>query len=712
MLLGLTLASASRPASADMLHTDPQRNPDVGYTPVQERSYEVIVGETKSYQTELRLRVALRNSSSQKQDALLTLALPRESSIRGLRVGRDGTWSNGNITAIAAETSGRREPGVVYLRALEPEAAGDLPGAELIAFSLEPSSTTQVELILDVLPQLRGDRWEIEMPGRGDRRFGLSDERRVLVKDPQDKGKPTFWVDGNGNDGQKVMLSNPENSALIAWPAKEVGQSRTNKLDIHYTARRDPSRDGGEFKMFLRLGPATTLKPDHVVVLIDRSRSTDSAMHREAVNLVGALFDHLPSSATFDAITFAREPTPLVRSPASAKAEGRRARWPSVRDGKARARLADQLDEQRREQGTDIANALALAGARVRERNAKRPLILVLTDGMLPPGRPAGAVRAVYEQSLRGVRNRPELLFFIDEPLLTHEGIAPSHPAAVLAGTLDARIRLDRLEKRDPDIKALLSSPRVVSSLNIKLPRRAALDSEPPSGLVSGHVLVAKGTYQGGKPPPVNVHARGGTINFQATARAKLEGVAPPALAAAVGGGDPDKAARDGFIRPPWVTRRDRRLAQLTITWAGRGGQRARGYLDRRIFRNYLGTRVYPRARACYNEALARNEVLGGRVTLELEVGKGEVMFTAIAQQELNHADARFEDCLVEAAWALDIPAGTGDDRIYRVRYPLNFSPPRGGRPAVEDDALDLGTIELLLGPRSSAPPMIERRSR
>ncbi|MCB9749880.1 MAG: VWA domain-containing protein [Myxococcales bacterium] len=700
----LSLGGAPQPARADMLHTDPQRNQDVGYTPVQERSYEVIVGATKAYKTELRVRVALRNSSTQQQDVVLTMALPRESELRELRVARDGAWSTSQVTALAEEESGRREPGAVYARALPPETSVDLPGAELIAFSLEPDTTTQVELVVDALPKLRGDRWEIEMPGRGDRRFGLSDERRVLVKDPQSKTS-TFWVDGQGNDDRKVMISNPENSAVIAWPAKELALRQGSKLDVHYTARASPDGDGGELRMLLRLGPTSALKPDHVLVLIDRSRSTDAGMHRQALRLLSALFDHLPPTATFDALSFARVPTALVERPA----ERRRGRWPSVRDDRARTQLANKLDGQRREQGTDIGAALTMAGARLRERGAKRPLILVLTDGMLPPGHPPGAVRATYEQAIAGLRSRPAMLLFVDEPMLTHEGLAPTHPAAMLASALDARIRLDRLDKREPDIGALLSSPRVVTDLEIALPRRASLDDAPTTGLVSGHVIVARGTYEGTRPPAATIKARDGGASFQTTARAKVEGVAPPALVAALAGADLDKATREGFVRPPWITNRDRRLAQLTITWAGRGNQSVRGYLDRRIFRNYLGTRVYPRARACYNEVLTRNEVLGGRVTLELEVSKGEVMLASVAKSELDHPDARFEACLVEAAWALDIPAGTGDDRIYRVRYPLQFSPPRGGRPSVEDDALDLGTIELLLGPRPSGPPSIDR---
>ena len=378
-----------------------------------------------------------------------------------------------------------------------------------------------------------------------------------------------------------------------------------------------------------------------------------------------------------------------------------------MRSARARTLVANNLDGLKREQGTDIAAALSLAAERMRSRDARRPLIVVLTDGMLPPGRSPGVVKAIYESALASVKQKPELLFLVDEPMLAHSGITPSHPISLLAASLGARIRLDRFGKDNPDITALLSSPRVVHDLEVRPGKRASLSRELPGGLVAGHVIVSEGTYKGRTPPAATVRAREGRRTITVNARPKVEGKSPAALAAALPGSSLTKAVTDGFVRPPWLTRRDRRLAQLTITWAGRGGRLVRGYLDRRIFRNYLGTRVYPRARNCYNVALGRNDLFGGRVTVEVEVAKGEVMLARIAQSELSQPDPMFEACVEEAAWSLEIPAGNHDDRIYRVRYPLLFSPPRGGRPRVQDDAVDLGTIELLLGrgnPASSRP--------
>jgi hypothetical protein len=163
-------------------------------------------------------------------------------------------------------------------------------------------------------------------------------------------------------------------------------------------------------------------------------------------------------------------------------------------------------------------------------------------------------------------------------------------------------------------------------------------------------------------------------------------------------------AVREGFTHPPWYTHADRRSAQRGITQAGRGPSSQKGRLNRSIFSYYLRTRVLPRARVCYNHAISRNQVQAGRVALEMEVGKGEVMAARTADVKLDHADPKLVACLTEAAWALDIPAGKLDDRLYRVRYPLRLSPPEEGIPPTVGDPLGEGTVDLLLHIAPSSP--------
>ncbi|MBK7826337.1 hypothetical protein [Nannocystis sp.] len=89
-------------------------------------------------------------------------------------------------------------------------------------------------------------------------------------------------------------------------------------------------------------------------------------MHREAMAAVAGLFDALPAGLTFDAISFARKARPAAprrRSPH--REHPPPATWPGVHDRAAREHVAATLDAGSREQGTDLAAALALAGQRI-----------------------------------------------------------------------------------------------------------------------------------------------------------------------------------------------------------------------------------------------------------------------------------------------------------------------------------------------------------
>ena len=717
LVLSVALAVLTRPgaAQADSLQIDLQVNPERGFQVVQELSYEVIVVGSDGYLADLRLRVALHNASNREQDTVVSLALPRGAEIHGLQVARDGVWTPGKPAGIAADP-GRREPGTVVVRPIAPVADGDLPGAELVAFSLDPATTTQIELALRAPVRLRGDRWELELPSRGDERDGLAGERRVLVKLAERRaGKPNaaepeaappFWVDGSSNAGQPYLVTRPEDRAVVAWPIEQGAKARSPRpLDAQLAVLPDPG-DGrsGRFRLHLRLGAAAAPTPDHIVLLIDRSRSTTPSMHREAMAAVAGLFDALPAGLTFDAISFARKPRPLLpdAAPATTDTTTTTAAWPGVHDRAARERVAATLDAGSREQGTDLTAALALAGQRIVLRGARRPLVLVITDGMLPLGTGAGPLGQVFSDSLGKRRGeRPELIFLVDEPMLARTGIAADHPIAQLAAGLDARINLANLAQYSRDggeafARNLLRAPGVLRELSIGLPPQAVLEDSPPTGLVAGNAIVLAGTYSAG-PPRVRVRGRLGKTRQQLQPRAERMAAPPAALVASVRPAGPAQAVAEGFALPPWYNRKHQRSARLGITWAGRGGVDDRGHLDERIFRRYLGTRVFPRARVCYNQALTRNQQLGGRVVFEFEVGKGEVMLATTELAGLSARDAGFERCLLEAAWMLDIPAGNLDDQIYRVRYPLVFNPPKTGRPSLDEGALGSGTVELLL---------------
>jgi hypothetical protein len=298
-------------------------------------------------------------------------------------------------------------------------------------------------------------------------------------------------------------------------------------------------------------------------------------------------------------------------------------------------------------------------------------------------------------------------VFVVDEPMLARSGITPEHPVAALAAGLGARITLTTLSHitgDDASANLLLTAPGVLHDLDIRLPRQAVLEDSVPTGLVAGNAVILDGLYSG-SPPAVQVRGRVGDRREQLTPRPTRIPAPPAALVASTRQAGAERSAGDGFAVPPWYTRKYQRSARLGITWANRSGGDDPGHLDEKIFKRYLGTRVFPRARACYNLALARNQTIGGRVLFEFEVGKGEVMLATTDPTGMSTHDLAFERCLLEAAWMLDIPAGKLDDQIYRVRYPLVFNPPRTGRPAIAEDPLGTGTVELLLQHGLSGTP-------
>jgi Mg-chelatase subunit ChlD len=679
----LLVLAAPASARADQLDVE-VREDEPGYQPVQELSYEVFVdtGSEHGYAAQLKLRIALHNGAASERDAVHTVALPRTAELVGLSVATGGEWKSGGATVVRDE-AGRRDPGTVWVRPIEPDRLGGLPGAEIVAYGLRPDSTVQVELTMRVVPSLRAGRWEIDLPARGNDLSRLAADRRVLVR-----GLPSgqsFWVDDSPNGDKPVMVTAPSDTVTVAWPARFAERGA---LVGRYDTMPGPAGfDDGRFRIVLRVGESATAIPDHVVFVLDRSRSTAPRMHREALRVIEKMLDALPASTTWDAIGFARTTEPLLAT-APVKA----------RDAGARRELAAALDANRRHQGTDLAAALAEASRRAQSTGKKKkPLVVVITDGMLPSSMtPASIRRGFDDMHARGRLERPDVLFIVDDPLF-ERGLSADHPVAAVAAELGARIGLKTLsEVPDDGVLELLAAPRVLGDLDVALPPNMLLDRDPPAGLVAGSVAVLQGHYLGKAASRVVVRGRASGKKVQQKLKAH-RGQAEPAALVAVTAGTLGDAVAEGFVRPSWHRSRQQRIARQGIAQSGRRSQQ-RGYLDDKIFRNYLTTRVLPRARVCYNHAVTRDLTQGGRVVLEMEVGKGEVMAARVKSSALLFDDATLVACLTEAAWALDVPAGKLDDSIYVVRYPLVLTPPKSDRAQAKVERNQDEVLQILLG--------------
>ncbi len=671
VVLACLLAASSSPVAADTLDADPA----AGYVPIDELSYETIIRPGPGFEAELAVRVALQNTSAVAQDAVLALGIPHGSELSGVAIARGGEWIEGELAKIDEAggdvVRGRRDPGTVFVRELPPDSPGELPGAEIVLFGMPSQTTTQVELRLRVHPQLRGDRWQLDLPRRNAQIPNLVDQRRVLVQGLA-QGEE-FWIDGASSNGSPYMVTRSEDAITVAWPAK---RKATAQLDGSYEVSRDPDGGGGRLRLSLQLGPSKRIAPDHVLLVVDRSQSGSSSLPRESARMFAQLLDALPPGTTFDAITYAREAERLLDPQRFADGKA-----PRADDAEARAELARALGITVAGQGTDLRAAMRLAGDQLAARKAKRPLILVVTDGMLPPSIGADAVGKALGDAL-GEAAKPELLFVVDDPLLNLRGLPADHPIADLAAGIGARISLETLANLGADsVDELLAAPKVLGDLHLNLPETVVLDEPLPTGLVAGDYLVLEGSYGGEPPSKVTVRGRFGKSKVSASFSAAKRAPRPEAIAAAIREGDRARATAEGLALPDWYTSSMRRETAMNIAQAGRVGWQATGQLDSDIIERQLRTRVLPRARACYTQALTRNQVLAGRVEIALEVGKGEVMMAGLDNAQLNYDDPKLLDCLERAAWAMDVPAGNLDTQIYVIHYPLALVAPEGGQP-------------------------------
>lgn len=659
------------PARSDTLEADP----DAGYVPIDELSYETIIRPGVGYEAELAIRVALNNTSVNEQDMVLALGVPHGSELTGISIAGGGDWIEGEISKMAngagAPTSGRRDPGSVFAYELESLGPGELPGVEIVAFGLESQVATQIELRLRVHPMLRGDRWQLELPRRNLELPNLSDQRRVIVQGLANDDN--FWVDGSSSAGTPYMATRSEDAIVVSWPAQTHS---TAQLDGSYEVSRDPDGQGGRLRVALRLGPSKAIAPDHVLLLVDRSQSGSSSLPRDSGRVFAQLLDSLPASTTFDALTFAREAERIIDPK---HFEGGKA--PRANDEQARAELSRALSLAVSGQGTDLRAAMQLAGEQLAARGAKHPLILVVTDGMLPPSVSADQVTKVLDDAL-GKAKRPEILFVVDDPLLNMRGLPADHAIADLAAGLGARISLETLANLGPtQIGELLSAPKVLGNLSLSLPDTVVLDEPLPSGLVAGDFLVLEGSYGGRPPSKLTVRGRFGAAKVSTSFKLAKRDPRPEVIATALREADRPRAVQEGLVLPDWYTPSMRRTTTMNVAQAGRVGWQATGQLDSTIIERQLRTRVLPRARACYNQALTRNQILAGRVELRMEVGKGEVMMAGLTKSELSHTDDNLLSCLERAAWAMDVPAGNLDTQVYVINYPLEFVAPKGGQP-------------------------------
>lgn len=681
VIAGLAPLSEAR---ADNLVTESARGYE-GYSAVEELSYEVFVepNAKRPGRATVLIRQTLLNSVSEPHDAVSTLGVPPNARVVGLRVARNGEWREGLDTDVSTRPDkGQREPGDVFAQLIPPAQTGAVGGIEIVAYAIEGNATIQVEVELDVPVAVRGKRWELELPPRARQTSVLKSERRISVRGLDDE---EFWVDGIGSGGDPTIVIDHDEFPLIQWPA-HLGKGPTLASNLDVTP--DVFGSGGRFRLQVRLGQDRMNTPQHVVLLIDQSSSTDAKLQKHARTMVRELFGQLPADTTFDAIGFHQSATPLVALDVG---------YGSVDDPNDVGELDRALAAGQQHEGSDLSQAIELAAARMQARGAKNNAIVVVTDGMMPTGPGSDGMESRFTQAL-GKQRRPEIIFMVDDPLLHQRGVPGDHPVAKAAARLGARVTLQDLARADqPNDGPLLAAPRVLGELGLSLPKGVTLDAPLPNAIIAGQYVVIEGHYEAEYPRSLRLKGRLGKRKLSVTAKARRTGKVPDAVAASL---DPEAdrqaLAESGFAFPEWYTRNAMQASRVAIERAGRNAAPARGSLTSDIFLRYLRQRVLPRSQACYRSAVNRDPRLAGRVTFDFEIGKGEVMLASVSAAELTLEDESFESCLEQAAWAMRVPKSSLDDQIYRVRYPINFHAPQDAPDTVKSDGSD-PIVDLLV---------------
>jgi hypothetical protein len=673
-LTSITSVLSASKASADHLVCRPH-DEDPGWTPITEIAYEVFVEPGAGLESTLRLRSTLINESAADEDAVLTLALPRGAELVGLRVARGGRWSDDAATEIRAHADGQAPFGSVYARQRDAAAPGGLPMVEVVAYGVEGGATIQLEVEARVLPTLKGDRWALDLPRRARKDATLSNERRVLVRDT-----PRFWVDDTASGTPPVITTRANDVVTVSWPARgRKGASLSGRLET--------TRDGfggGTFRLNLQLGEGAPLNPDHVVLLVDRSLSTDGALSSHLGVLMEHLSERLPRGTTFDALAFARGVDPLLDAPTAPGADGDtsfpRPSPARLDDAQARLRAERALLDLDRAQGTNLKEALVAAIDRLAASKSRDPLILVVTDGMFPMSVPPDEVAEAVTRAL-GSRTRPDFLFLVDDPLVHERGLDPNHPVAHFAARLAARVTTQRIGDLVGNVGVdLLAAPKVLGELDVRLAGGGTFLDPVPHGLVAGSIVLLEGRYDGQAPSRARIRGKIGKRSVGTNIDARRRSAVAPAFVASTADTDLATAIARGFLLPKWHRGHMAEEAKLGVARGAVGEYDREGRLDAAIFKRYLRQRVLPRARVCYAQALVRNQLQGGRVVFDYEIGKGEVMRSTLADHELGSPDAELLDCLAEAAWKLAPPKAAMDGQVYRVRYPLTLTPPEDGK--------------------------------
>jgi len=425
-------------------------------------------------------------------------------------------------------------------------------------------------------------------------------------------------------------------------------------------------------------GPARSQPPARVILLVDRSRSAGPGGVSAERSLARGLVEALPPSVPFGAILFGIAATPVFALP----------RMPTRETLET---VINAADPNRLENGTDVSMALARARAMVDGAGDDREgdtWVVLLTDGALPANQTAERMH----KALAGTRGQ-KLKVLV---LLVRQQGDEDVPAASLAEYV-------RFARKFGGIVRPISQGNVGEAASAILESMAKggdwLDVRLESGKLAEVVSPGLGASLAFNDPArlprerrVRLTARGldGELHVETTpALVKREWLEPLLDAAsnkhrAWAGANAAMAIT--ILPPPPQTNK---VNQTVV----------RGRMDPTVLRNSLALAFLPRARACYlnrKAAKAGDAYLRGRLKLELTIERGELHDAVVRNSTLGNSE--IEDCVRNAAWAVEYPRPEHRDAPTTANLNLVFQPRTAQEGAPDASPMDR-EIELILGP-------------
>lgn len=478
-----------------------------------------------------------------------------------------------------------------------------------------------------------------------------------------------------------VQLAAPSSPARVTAVAATTARSRPALLA---SVRAAPPQ-----------GAAPRPRYDPVVFVVDQSRSVGPAGLSLEARTIERLAQRLPVHETFDAVVFARTARALFPLPRLATGEALTA----VTEALVPAALAN---------GSDLSTALSAAAPLLRNQESEpgaRPLVVLLTDGALPDAELQGPADRLVQALARGPGARPEVAVLVlrpngDEPPAGAAMARLADLVGAFGGVLrtfgaaddgDATASIRPEGGQEPSLEAVLDDAAVALARGGDVTGLRMVSGGPVANVLRAGSGAVRWVPSWGGSAALQARWRGEPLRVPLTVVR-----VPPRLARAL---EPNRPT-------PGAVYADTPGGLALVQWLPSGTAPTpdgivRGELDSIVVRNALALSYRPRARACYLDRRidsSEARALSGRVRVGLLLERGEMVDAHIIESGLHHAGV--ENCLREAAYALDVPRPVRRDAPVLAIANLVFKPSTDPNPPPSPEGERLGrSLEVVLGP-------------